>query len=117
MGDINCVAWLVAWLVACERLGEDSCGERDCVGARSSLVSTVTSCVVEGSNSVRSSLLPSDTRRFSRPSTRLRRASRTSVLGPLFLGTASAGCMSAHDCMRRGGVALGETAYRRYTGS
>lgn len=31
----------------------------------------------------------SSCRRFSRPSTRLSRASRTSVLGPRFLGTAS----------------------------
>jgi hypothetical protein len=36
-----------------------------------------------------SSLLPSVCRRFSRPSTRFKRASSTSVLGPLFLGTAS----------------------------
>jgi len=37
------------------------------------------------------SFLPSETRRFSRPSMRFTRASRTSVLGPLFLGTASSG--------------------------
>lgn len=44
-----------------------------------------------GSSSMALSLLPSECKRFSRPSTRLRRASSTSVLGPLFLGTASGG--------------------------
>ena len=47
--------------------------------------------VAAGLASPRSSLFPSETRRFSRPSTRFRRASRTSVLGPLFFGTASVG--------------------------
>lgn len=52
-------------------------------------------CDAAGSTSARSSLFPSETRRFSRPSTRFKRASRTSVFGPLFLGTASAA-----DCQR-----------------
>jgi hypothetical protein len=45
--------------------------------------------VEEASASAGSSLFPSVCNRFSRPSTRFSRASRTSVFGPLFFGTAS----------------------------
>jgi len=41
-----------------------------------------------------SSLFPSVCSRFSNPSTRFSRASSTSVLGPLFLGTASGGALA-----------------------
>jgi len=97
MGDIN---WF-AWLVPLARRGEDACG--DCEDARSFRLTSaevVLSWEV-GSDSVGSSLLPSETKRFSRPSTRFKRASRTSVLGPLFLGTASgSGCQSMFGCTR-----------------
>jgi hypothetical protein len=97
MGDIN---W-VACLVPLARRGVDACG--DCEDARSFRLTSaevVLSWEV-GSDSVGSSLLPSETKRFSRPSTRFKRASRTSVLGPLFLGTASGrGCQSMFGCTR-----------------
>lgn len=71
-----------------------STGCRDCDGEGCGPLmleeSLLESWVVEGSRSERSSLFPSVCSRFSRPSTRFSRASSTSVLGPLFFGTASA---------------------------
>jgi hypothetical protein len=68
-----------------------SAGTRDCDGdVMGPLESLFAFWVAEGSKSSRSSLFPSVCSRFSRPSTRFSKASSTSVLGPLFLGTASA---------------------------
>jgi hypothetical protein len=97
MGDINWAAWLVAWAW----LGAISRGSRDCDGEESVGLLSIASGVMEGSASERSSLFPSVCRRFSRPSTRFSRASRTSVLGPLFFGTASAGRRQLAVCKRQ----------------
>lgn len=91
-----------------------STGRRVCSG--DVLGSVLESGTAEGSTSSRSSLFPSVCKRFSRPSTRFSSASRTSVLGPLFFGTASAAGGQLN--MQRGAlVALNGLAYRRYTGS
>jgi len=68
--------------------------------------------VSAGVSTVGSSLFPSETRRFSSPSTRFSSASRTSVLGPRFLGTASAGDGQARSIFKGNG-----SAYRKYTDS
>jgi hypothetical protein len=86
IGDIN-------WLAEVAGFGAISSKSRGWGGAGAVLVvvSLVLSWLVVVSASGAMSLLPSVTRRFSRPSTRFKRASRTSVFGPLFLGTASRG--------------------------
>jgi hypothetical protein len=84
MGDIN-------WLAEDAGFGAISSKGRGRGGADALLVvvSLPVSWLVVVSASGTASLLPSDTRRFSRPSTRFRRASSTSVFGPRFFGTAS----------------------------
>lgn len=102
MGDMSWDAWLVEFAEICG-VGWSSWDFGASDGFRSTVAASWAEAVVEvvavavvvvvaaGLVSPRSSLFPSETRRFSRPSTRFNRASRTSVLGPLFFGTASVG--------------------------
>lgn len=93
MGDIN-------WLAEVAGFGAISSKGRGWGGSDAVLVveSLLVSWLVVVSASGATSLLPSETSRFSRPSTRFRRASRTSVFGPLFFGTASGRHVSFCNC-------------------
>lgn len=95
LGSIGDISWLPTF--ALPWFGAMS---MDCWAVGEALLAlelelSAASWIAEESSSTNSSLFPSEWRRFSRPSTRFNKASRTSVLGPLFLGTASGGVVLA----------------------